>query len=408
MTDGDHLHHLYFLLDFLSVWKERPECLTPMAYQWCSAIAKAVRIPEQREIPTSETDSSQFQEEIFFRLIPINPQDPTPGLFYDLVEEGFSEVGPGCDSVRLNLRLDDISSHSRGGLPEHMVLRLLSTTMEIGFRLVEPCRPWLYGRLDHTRHHEWVFETIFSSYGDDVIADAVCVWLADWDDGPVGSFARYFSKRVERNTPFSQRLRHASISVILRVWRSELEVSGWETVRLLHRLNVDMGDIVSGEQLDWVQLLVEVVRFLAGFGNLSSHYWGLLDKLISRRYRADFSLRDVEVMRLLEGAEDWENLEVWMLVLWGSPTPYDGPLSETLEDRLTECIERSTLTLFARRPSALLKLEKLTDIPWENKDALQRILDQAREHQSPPESLPPPYVSIRSTQRLPVLMPLFF
>jgi len=30
----------------------------------------------------------------------------------------------------------------------------------------------------------------------------------------------------------------------------------------------------------------------------------------------DLALRDVEVMRSLEGAEDWEKLEVWMAAVW--------------------------------------------------------------------------------------------
>jgi hypothetical protein len=32
---------LHYLLEFLAAWEKRPLCLTPIAYQWCSAISEA-------------------------------------------------------------------------------------------------------------------------------------------------------------------------------------------------------------------------------------------------------------------------------------------------------------------------------------------------------------------------------
>ena len=393
LANGNYLHHLYYLLRFLAAWKERPECLTPMAYQWCPAVVEATQRLKQRVILASRQRSPLRQ--MLYQLALGLPQDPASRPPSDSFEESFSGVGPGCDSLRLDLRLDDTSGHFFGGILERTALCPLSTTMEIGFRLIGPRGRQLNVRLEHTPHHDLMFKTASPSADDDVIADFACAWLANLDREPVGSCMRYFAERVESAAPFSQRLRWASIQVIGRVLDSELEVSGLEVVRLLHRLDVDTGDIGSGDQWGWAELLVKVVRSLGGFMNLSSHYWGLLDKLVLGGYGTYFSPRDVKVMKLLEGVKDWEKLEVWILVLWRC---YDGPMSKPIEDKsmedhkLTKSIERSTLTLSKQRPSALLKLERLANLPRGAKDALRRICDRAREQQSLPKSPPPPCV----------------
>jgi hypothetical protein len=84
-----------------------------------------------------------------------------------------------------------------------------------------------------------VFELAFSSSDDEVIADAVSVWIVGGDPAPPGSFAGYFAKRMERSRSFSPRLRQVTIRAIESIKYNVLEVSGLETIRLLNRLNVD-------------------------------------------------------------------------------------------------------------------------------------------------------------------------
>lgn len=60
-----------------------------------------------------------------------------------------------------------------------------------------------------------------------------------------------------------------------------------------------------------------------------------------------FTSRDVEVMGLLEGADDREKLEVWMLIGW-----------LWRNDKFVEGIEQVALKLLLRRPSALLEFEE--------------------------------------------------
>ena len=381
-SDGCFPHHLRYLLEFLAAWEKRPACLTPLAYRWCSAISEAAARPGPSDVHTDQQ---------FWRLFRLQPQDLVAGKFADLLpliaEEGFREVGPGFDLIPS----DGTSHHCARGRPQELTpdyyAHLLSMTLEVGFRLTGPdrARPTLHS--GHPSHHEWIFETAFSSDDDEVIADAVCVWIIDGGCMPPGSFARYFAKRVERDTLFSPRLRRACIAAIERTWRTELEVLGLETVHLLNRLGIDADDIA--EQHKWARVLVDVIRSPAGLNSLSSHYWHLLGRLaLTTRIRWDFSLRNVEVMRLLEEAGDWDKLEVWMVVVWLSvPELFGGTPRASVED-----IERVALKLFSLRPSVLPRFVGLCQMdPHYQTDAikLQRICEKAQVEQLPSE-LPPP------------------
>ena len=350
ITDGNCIHHLKYLLEFLEAWEKRPACLTPMVYQWCSALSEVAKMLGQDGTHTGQ--HSQF---------PLTHR-----------EEQFSEVGPGCDL----LRLDDtthVREHPRGLNPGEYA-DLLFVALKVGFRGLVPGRDQPAKiHLDYTPH-DHMFETAFSSDDDEVIADAVCAWIAG-DHAPAGSFSHYFIKRVEKATPFSPRLRQAGICAIGSIWRSEPTESVLETVRLLNRLNADLDDV---EKDSWQRLLIGVTRSLVGSEGLPSHYWCLLGELLSTTVVAGaFALRDMEVMKSLEEAEDLEKLEVWMAVVWQS-LPFSGsPVPEPIE----EGIEQVTLGLVRRRPSALQRFENLCErgAIWDRyKATLQGICDQAR------------------------------
>ena len=358
-------------------------CLTPMTYQWCSAIAEAAGRLGPSETPISPQDLFRFR-----------PQDLDAGKFADLLsrtaEGGFSRVGSGCDPVRL-----DTTSHHTHGNPQDPTLgtyvRLLSITLDIGFRLVVPSRDWSALHLLHTSHHERMFEAAFSSNDDEFIADAVSVWIVGDDHTPPGSCARYFAKRVERSKPFSPRLRRVTIRVIERIWRNELNVSGLETVYLLNRLSVNVDDMV--DRYSWAGLLVDAIRSPAGLEHLSFHYWRLLDKmLVDGRLNVYLGSRDIELMISLEEAEDWEKLVAWMMIIWSFL-----PGSSILAFKTMEDIKRVTLKSLLQRPSALPRFEGLVceggmfspTFYKGYKDKLQRICNQARTERSPLEPPPP-------------------
>ena len=334
--------------------EKRPADLTSMAYQWCSTITEAA--PNQRGWHRHITWDS---------------------------EEEFSRVGPGYDPVRL----DDTSPHagepSQGLAPEErgVYLDILLAALKVGFRLFgsNHHQPPLHLYLNHTSHHERMFEAAFSSDDDEAIADAMCAWIAGVDR-PDLSCTSYFAERVERPAPFSPRLRRVGISAIEHVWCFDPTVSGLEIVRWLHRLDADVDDVRSPS--NWASLLAWAIRSPTGFETLSSHYWCLLGKLMSTtRCHGHFEPRDLEVMRLLEEAEDWEKLEVWMAAIWQSLSP-----ARIQTPELMEGIEQVTLGLSLRRLSALQRFENLRErnaTLKRYKIVLQRICNQARAEQSP-------------------------
>ena len=252
--------------------------------------------------------------------------------------------------------------------------------LAIGFRQVDPDRRGSAVRLNHALQCGQMFEAVFSSDDDETIADAVCIWIVDSVGIPPGSFARYLARRLERTDPLSPRLRRMSIRAIECIGRDELEVSGLETIRLLNRLKADVDSIVDEPR--WAEALISAIRSPAGMGTLSSHCWRLLGNLVLViLLPGSFAPRDVEVMKALEEAGDWETLEVWMAVIWrGGPTP-----------KSTEDVERMTLELLSQRPSALLMFEnsyKENKVWKPNLKILQRICDKARAERSPSKCPP--------------------
>ena len=357
------LGYLESLLEFLAAWEKRPVWLTPMAYQWCLAISEAARTLMQRETSTppepllppfraqlppmprrwfytiSKATGTLGKREIPTPLgsphLTCNPlQEPSrqlrrqyrqrqqnliPADLISLFESDFSKVGPGCDPFRRG----DTSDRTRGH-PLSLVdyADVLPVILEIGFHLAAPSRDQPAFCVDHTPHHDGVFETAFSSDDDEVVADAACAWIAGGYCTSPGSYVRYAAKRIEKDAPFSLRLRRVIICAIERNWRGELGASPLETIQLLNRLNVGVDDVAGEGVWAWRQILVDAIRSPTGLGSLSPHYWRVLDELQGPTVGLGLHGRDLEsfdaVMRLLEEAEDWEKLEVWMLIRWAS------------------------------------------------------------------------------------------
>ena len=236
------------------------------------------------------------------------------------------------------------------------------------------------------------------------------LWIAGGDNTPPGSCARHLAKRINSAEPFSPRLRQAGVRAIERIWSKEFEAAGLESVRWLNRLNIDVDDMV--EKTSLARLLVGAIRSPTGHESLSSHYWDLLDKLIvASKFSLYLAPRDTEVMRLLEGAEEWEKLGIWMVVVWSFLPLSAIPKSESMGG-IEEVTRKSHL-----RPSTLQALEDLCEAGSlsrqdsafrELKDKLRRMCNQARTEQMPPESLPPQYVAVCPNQRLLILMSSLF
>jgi hypothetical protein len=389
IMDGACLQELGYLLEFLAAWEERPAYLTPMAYQWCSAISEAAGMHELGPLHDGRGILPMLRHRLQYEML-IEIRHALRDM-----EEKISKVGRCCDS----LRFDDISHHThrRPQGPTLNPYTLLPAALEIGFRLVTPGRVQPALPLNHTSHHDRMFETAFSSYDDGVVTDAMSAWLVGGGWALRGSCVRYLAKHITRSRLFSPLLRRASIQVIEHIWHKNLKESVSETVQLLNCLDVEVDDMARRDV--WVKLLVEVICLPAGLESLSSHYWRLLDRLA---LGTDFGWVpgscNVEVMELLEKAEDWEKLEVWMVVVWqslprGMPIGNVGPV---------------TLRLLLQRPSTILRFEGLCErgsLRYPHQTNLGQICDQTRAKQLHLGSPLPPYVSVCLVQYLSILMP---
>ena len=397
LANGGYLLDLHYLLEFLAAWEKRPECLTPMAYQWCSAASEVAGRDGWGEL-----FGMGGLESLRFELQASTLGEVPYHLWF--FENEISKVGHRWDFLRLDDTSNRACGHSQDltGLTTYPYVGLLYAILEIGFRLVTPSRDQQF--LKHTSHHIQVFEIAFSSIYDGVVADAVSIWIAGLRIFPPCSCIYYITKRMERGTPFSPRLRRVSIQAIEHTYISlELETSVSETVRLLNHLDVSVVDIK--DEGAWVRLLVGVICLPAGQTSLSSHYWHLLGRLaVDKRIHSDL-LSLLKVMRLLEKAGNWEKLEIWMVVLWMSVGFSTSP-------SMMEEIEQVTLKLVSQRASALPRFEDLCvqkSVYPSHQAEFQRTCDQARAEQLPSESPPRRYVSIPPARCLSVLMPpLFF
>jgi len=251
-----------------------------------------------------------------------------------------------------------------------MALKIGSRRSELGSFILPP----------NTPHHGWMFEVLFSSDDDEVIADALYAWVMDPYRtrvvGPhqprrttIGLCARDLAGRVERGAPFSPRLQRTIVHVIECVWFGDSEVAGLEleTARLLNHLDLRVGGMKYKNI--WYQLIIDVIRSPTGREGLPTYCWHILGTLSLTMPVFSY---DIGVMRSLVDAEDWEKLEVWTLVVWHSTPPWS---EERLED-----IGQMTLKLFQRLPSAISTFESLYKGGTKStkRDKILRICNRAR------------------------------
>ena len=358
---GESLKHLIYLLEFLAAWAERPPDLTPVAYRWCSAIANAAEGLKPGEGTNTQLTRQRFR-----------PQDLTSGEVSGQskpAEKGFDNVGSGFDLFR-----GDVSP---SGKPTDAALsdytHLLSIALEIGFRRVAPSPDMKVPHSNRIRHHDWIFKNAFSSDDDEAIADALSMRILDDQNISLDSFVDYFAERMNGRVP-SSRLREAAISTIERVGLGK-RVGGLRIAQVLNNLNINEGDVVN--KSGWATLLVEVIRSLAEPGDLSSHCWHLLDRLmLTGNPTISPAKGDLDVMESLRGAGKWGELGVWMVIMWSSPTESSIPDAKSVKR-----IEEVTRELLSQRSSVLQRYENLSKrgrLHRLCKAQLEQVCEQAR------------------------------
>jgi len=324
IADQKFLQHLNFLFEFLVAWKKRPVSLIGIAYQWCVAIADAATKLEE-----GHTQQAPYQ---------LRPRYQSPDSLPSTNSENYFAL-VGCPYP------PD---------PGYPILgdytRLLFIALEIGFRQVVP-------RSDTLQHpqppsYDWILNTAFSSNDDDIIADAMSILIAK----PIQSTSllRYFSKRFEQGAPISQRLLRVSADAIESASNAGLVESGLEVIHFLNQL--DIGEVEVTTPTRWAMLLVWLIRSVMEPWTLSRNYWSFLGKEASTNGSpVVFVEGDLEVIGILEAAGKWEELGVWMMVLWLSRE------ADEIDGKSVGRIKEATRRLLLHWPSVLPRFEALSN-----------------------------------------------
>lgn len=188
IADGRYVQPLGFLLEFLAAWEGRSVSLITVAYRWCSAISE-----------TAERSRQQISPGSLPTWLPRAPR---------ISEREFSQLDPYATfSVWATSLIAERPPHSSH--IEHV--DLFFATLRVGFRLAKPGNYQMVLYLKQVPHLDYMFETAFSSYDHEIIADAVSVWGTGDVHLPPGSLVRCCIKCVEWTTPFSPRLRRVSV-----------------------------------------------------------------------------------------------------------------------------------------------------------------------------------------------------
>ena len=256
---------------------------------------------------------------------------------------------------------------------------LLLTSLQVGFRHLDPRDHDTVPTLVHTEHHLEMVDIIFKSQNSDAIADLLHSWTIDDDSShiPLDTCAEQLVC-LHNLVPISSRLRRLVILSVGLVGYAGFEGVGMgRLVELLNHLHVTVGDIdLPGK---WVRFLTNILQTSEGIQLLSHWYWELLLELaISYPWLLqEVTTYNPQTMVFLTDAQEWSKLECWIGTVWMSWPPEAG--------RITEAdLSRSTLLLFQQRPGAFQKLEqwmeRCSQINDENiPESFQRICKQARE-----------------------------
>jgi len=255
---------------------------------------------------------------------------------------------------------------------------LLLTSLEVGFRHLDPQVTTLTLTLTHTEHHREVADIVFKSQNVDAIADLLQSWAVG-DSPPIPPGARAERLVCLCNlVPFSSRLRQLVICSVEFVCYGWFEGVGVDRlVELLGHLHVTVEDMVL--PFLWIRILVGTLKTSEGARLLSHWYWELLVELVVSelvRITPEVSYNP-QITAFLTEAQEWSKLECWMGTVWISWPPEDREITE-------EDLSYSMLLLCRQRPGALQKLEQWMErrsqvanrnIP----ESFQRICKQARE-----------------------------
>jgi len=259
---------------------------------------------------------------------------------------------------------------------------LLFSSLEFGFRHLNPRDGHFGYELTHTEHHQKLVDVVFKSQKSEVIADLLHAWTAQAPPHtPAHALLSICTEHLvglHGLGSFPSRLRRLVLRSIEVIGFKGFEEVGVERfVGLLNHLHVAVEDI--DEKYKWVELLLDTLQSSEGAQHLSLWYWELLVELAVSypwwlRHNVTYS---PQIMTFLTEAQEWSKLECWMRTVWVVWPPGDGGMLE-------EDISCTMLLLFRQRPGAAQRLEQWIGRWSQERDrdmpeSFQRIFKQAHE-----------------------------
>ena len=295
-----------------------------------------------------------------------------PHALHDLIE---LETRPTC-LTEIAYDWCSVICENREGLGDWE--GLLLTSLEIGFRHLDPQDRYTVPTLTHTEYHPEMVDVVFGSQKSEAIADLLHAWTVGY---PLFISLGTCTERLaclHNLVPFSSRLRRLVRRSIELIRYEGFERVGVERlVELLNHLHVTVEDM--NYQSEWLRLLLGTLQTSEGTQLLSHWYWELLVELViswSLWLRHEVTYNP-QVMKFLAEAHEWSKLECWIGTVWVLWSPEADGITE-------EDLGRWILLLFRQRPGAFEKLEQWME-RWSRindkniPESFQRFCGQAQE-----------------------------
>ena len=236
---------------------------------------------------------------------------------------------------------------------------LLFMSLKIGFRGLDIRDYSTDGGLVHTKYHRYMADIVFDSGDDEVIVDLLQAWTDTHDHFNTRELLELLNTlprhliRLQHQISTSRRLRRLVIRSVENLGPQQVERVGVEEfTALLDHLSVGVCDMDF--EVNWLRLLLYVVRSPQGRHCLPHSYWELMVELsvaADDSWLPDYPIDDdLQVMFALEEEEEWDMLECWSSIFWILLPPKI--------DTIPEGLERATLTLFRQRPGSVQKLRQ--------------------------------------------------
>jgi hypothetical protein len=245
---------------------------------------------------------------------------------------------------------------------------LLLLSLKIGFRHLNPQTGEIEAKFTHMNHQK-MSDVIFGSGNAEAIADLLHAWISQDKHAAPPIFLEMCAQHLiglHNMQPFSLRLQQLVIRSIGFIGYQVFEQVGVEGfVELLNSLCVGFEDI-SICDVQWGQLLQDIIQSPNGIQHLSLQYWEILVEIeVQDSLHPAIQTNIPHIMTSLEASKEWDKLECWVAVVW-----MKWPLEESKTTE--EDLEHVMLSLSHQQPGTIQKLKQRME-KWSKRRSWNKV-----------------------------------